>query len=172
MIAAYLVIALLAVWLAASAAVQIRIPLTQRLRRYDPCRMLPQFNLFSPRPVRQDLIVRYRRWESEDRVGDWSPLPYYGPRPFTELVFSPHRRSRRMVYRQARRLVSLQRRAGGDTRRVVTSLPYLHLLGCVTRQAGPEPGWGVQFQVVRESHDPGHESRVAVFKSAVHAAGR
>jgi hypothetical protein len=169
MVASCAVVGVLAVWLVASAVVQIRVPFVQRLRRYDPCHLLPRFNLFSPRPIRQDLVVRYRRWESESEAGQWRALPYYGPRPITEAFFSPHRRSRRMIYQQARRLVALERRAGVERVRVVTSAPYLHLLGCVTREAArPGPGWGLQFQVVREAHDPGRELRLAVFKSEIH----
>src|SRR4051794_17832720 len=105
MLGSALLIGVFALWFAASAATQVRVRATRRLRRWDPCQLLPRGNLFSPRPIQHDLVVRYRRWECRDRPGDWYELPYPGRRRWSDGVFSPRRRSRRIVYSQAERVV-------------------------------------------------------------------
>jgi hypothetical protein len=168
-IVAGLLIAVFAVWFAASAAVQIRVPATRRLRRLDPCQLLPRWNLFSPRPIQSDLVVRYRRWQSRERPGEWHELPYPGTRRLTDGVFSSRRRSRRMLYAQAERVVRLYRRNRSSPRRVIGSAPYLHLLDCVTSHASAEPAWGIQFQVIRVSRAQGEPTTAPLFRSAIHA---
>lgn len=169
MVPAGLIIGILAVWFVASAIVQIRLPAPRRLRRLDPIGLLPRWNLFSPRPIQTDLIVRYRRWDPATGLCDWVALPYPGTRRAGDAIFSRRRRSKRTVYNQAERVVRIYRAYHAEPAKVIGSVPYRHLLARATREARAAQSKGVQFQVVRVSRTTG-EARVApLFRSAIHA---
>jgi hypothetical protein len=164
-----LIIWILAAWFVVSAIVQIRLPATRRLRRLDPFGLLPRWNLFSPRPIQTDLIVRYRRWDRATGPCDWVPLPYPGERRIADAFFSRRRRSKRTIYNQAERVVTIYRAYQLEPAKVIGSLPYRHLLARVTREARQEMAWGVQFQVVRVSRATGEAQVAPLFRSAIHS---
>lgn len=163
------IIGILAAWFVASAIVQIRLPLPRRLRRLDPFGLLPRWNLFSPRPIQTDLIVRYRRWDPATGLCDWVALPYPGTRRAADALFSRRRRSKRTVYNQAERVVRIYRAYHAKPAEVIGSVPYRHLLARATREAQASRSKGVQFQVVRVSHATGEVRAAPVFRSAIHS---
>ena len=164
-----LIIGILAAWFVVSVVVQIRLPATRRLRRLDPFGLLPRWNLFSPRPIQTDLIVRYRRWDPATGPCDWVALPYPGTRKAGDAIFSARRRSKRTVYNQAERVVTIYRTYHAEPTKVIGSIPYRHLLARATREAREAKATGVQFQVIRVSRATG-EARVApLFRSAIHS---
>jgi hypothetical protein len=164
-----LIVGILAAWFVASVVVQIRLPAPRRLRRLDPFGLLPRWNLFSPRPIQTDLIVRYRRWDPATGLCDWVALPYPGTRRAGDAIFSRRRRSKRTVYNQAERVVTIYRTYHAEPAKVIGSVPYRHLLARATREARVNRSTGVQFQVVRVSYATG-EARIApVFRSAIHS---
>ena len=164
-----LIIGILAAWFITSAVVQIRLPRIRRLRRFDPFGLLPRWNLFSPRPIQTDLIVRYRHWEAATGPQDWVALPYPRPRREGDALFSPERRSKRTIYNQAERVVTIYRAYHAEPAKVIGSVPYRHLLARVTREAREAKATGVQFQVVRVSRVTGEVRSAALFRSAIHA---
>jgi hypothetical protein len=164
-----LIIGILAAWFVVSAVVQIRLPVPRRLRRLDPFGLLPRWNLFSPRPIQTDLIVRYRRWDPDSGPCDWVALPYPGPRRAADALFSGRRRSKRTVYNQAERVVTIYRTYHAEPDKVIGSVPYRHLLARATREARAAKATGVQFQVVRVSGKTGAERAAPLFRSAIHA---
>ena len=135
-----LIIGILAAWFVVSAIVQIRLPATRRLRRFDPFGLLPRWNLFSPRPIQTDLIVRYRRWDPATGPCDWVALPYPGTRKAGDAIFSRRRRSKRTVYNQAERVVTIYRTYHAEPAKVIGSIPYRHLLARATREAREAEG--------------------------------
>lgn len=156
-------------WFVASAVVQIRLPTTRRLRRLDPFGLLPRWNLFSPRPIQTDLIVRYRRWDQATGPADWVELPYPGTRRVGDGVFSRRRRAKRTLYNQAERVVRIYGAYREEPAKVIDSIPYRHLLARVTREAREERAWGVQFQVLRVSRATGAARVAPLFRSAIHS---
>lgn len=164
-----LIIGILVAWFVLSAVVQVRLPAPRRLRRLDPFGLLPRWNLFSPRPIQTDLVVRYRRWDAATGPCEWMALPYPGARRVGDAIFSGRRRSKRTVYNQAERVVTIYRMYHAEPGKVIGSLPYRHLLARATREARAARATGVQFQVLRVSQATG-EARVApLFRSAVHS---
>ena len=168
MIPAWLAIGLLAGWLLITAVTQIRLPTVRRLRRLDPLGLLPKWNLFSPRPIVSDLVVRYRPYANERQPLAWSELPYPGPRRLTDGVFTRHRRAKRALYWQATRVVALYGRYRAQPMIVINSVPYRHLLARVAREVRGSDAVGVQFQVIKISGETGSENVVPLFRSAVH----
>jgi hypothetical protein len=164
-----LIIGILAAWFVASVLVQIRLPAPRRLRRLDPFGLLPRWNLFSPRPIQTDLIVRYRRWDPTTGPCDWVALPYPGTRRAGDAIFSGRRRSKRTVYNQAERVVTIYRTYHAEPGKVIGSIPYRHLLARATREAREGNATGVQFQVLRVSRATGEARSAPLFRSAIHA---
>jgi hypothetical protein len=165
---AFLAIAILAGWFALSAVVQVRLPLMRRIRRFDPFGLLPRWNLFSPRPITSDLVVRYRRWDPTRQPLEWSTLPFPARRRLTDGIFSRQRRSKKAMYAHAERVVAIYRRHHAEPRVVIGSLPYCHLLARVSREVRGSDALAVQFQVVRVSRSSGPDVTVPLFRSAAH----
>jgi hypothetical protein len=164
-----LVIAILVGWFVVSSIVQVRLPAIRRLRRFDPIGLLPRWNLFSPRPIVSDLIVRYRLWVAPQHPLEWRTLPFPAERGPTDGIFSRQRRAKKALYWQAEHLVAIYRRHLAHPRVVMNSLPYRHLLARVSREVRGSDALGVQFQVIRVSRAHGPDAvTVPLFRSAAH----
>lgn len=164
-------IAVLAVWLAVSAIAQIRDPRVLRVRRYDPFGLIPRWNLFSPRPIASDLIVRYRVWEDvqSGSPSEWHSLPMPGTRRLTDGLFSLERRAKRTIYSHALTCVRVYGRYPGRPDLVIGTSAYLHLLARTSRDAAAAGASRIQFQILRVHRTRGEEVVVPLFRSAVHA---
>jgi hypothetical protein len=166
---AWLVIAILVGWFVVSSIVQVRLPAIRRIRRFDPFGLLPRWNLFSPRPIVSDLIVRYRLWVEPQHPLEWRTLPYPAGRRPTDGIFTRQRRAKKALYWQAEHVVAIYRRHLAQPRVVINSLPYRHLLARVSREVRGSEAVGVQFQVIRVSRAHGSDAvTVPLFRSAAH----
>ncbi len=164
---AALIVGVLAAWFVVSAVCQVRVPRLLAIRRFDPIGVIPRWNFFAPRPIVGDLVVQYRTWDAGE-PGQWTELDVPAPRRPLDTVWPGTRRAKKAAFDASARTVALYRRHRERPGVVITSIPYLLLLGRVTRSAAGDTHKPVQFRIVRITYPDGRAEPVPIFRSAVH----
>jgi hypothetical protein len=164
---AALLVAVLAGWFAVSAACQLRLAPLRAVRRRDPLGLIPRWNFFAPRPIVGDLLVQYRGWDAGG-PGPWTDFDVPARRRLRDAVWPGGRRAKKAAYEAALRTSHHYRRHPDRPAAIVTSVPYLLLLGRSARLARSTGAAAVQFRIVRVTYRAQPARRTPVFRSAVH----
>lgn len=164
---AWVICGVLAAWFVASAVAQVRRPLPLRVRRHDWFGFLPRWNFFAPHPIIGDVVVEYRT------AGDsgWHRLAV-PPNRWFDVFWPRHRRSRKALVDSANQTLTVYRLHADEPGDIALSIPYLLLLGRVSREVQAAGGHSVQFRILHLSYSASGATSVVMFRSAAHAVRR
>lgn len=125
--------------------------------------LLPNWNLFAPKPGVADYYVLYR-----DQVGSAEPGPWqfaYRPevRKWSHGLWNPNKVQAKAVFDLVQQLarVVLEMKEGGEEE-LLQSAPYQHLLHFVRRLPRPEAQDQTQFSIVVAEPDHQYEATLLV----------
>jgi hypothetical protein len=153
----WLLAVLLAVWFGYTVLANVP-ALRSRLRRWDWIGLIPDWALFA-RPRTHDFALLQRELLPDGTITSWREVVVIVPRPWYSFIWHPALGPKRALLAISNQLCNLAevraRRAAGETRSlgtpgamsVMTSVPYLLLLECVSAQADPASD-AVQFMLL------------------------
>ena len=178
------VIAVLAVWFALTAIVQLPSKRARSVRRLDPSgHLLPGWNFFAPKPIQADFAVWFRSWDGyspgcEEVVqaagGEWSELAGIEQRRLSDTVVNPGRYTRKSIFTCctsiARAVRRLDYRPGDEPDHppdaIMISLPYLLLAEKVSSMCAGAVA--MQFRIDVVDYHGSAPRASTIFRSAVH----
>lgn len=162
-----IVIALLVLWLVLSLAAQFESwPPALQLRRFDLFGLLPNWNLFAPRPSVSDYHVLWRPLSSTgEPLGRWIELRTAPRNPWFGGLWNPRRRDYKALIDIVAWLHTEMRRAPDSD--ASTRVPYRLLLNHVARRV-PAPVERFQFLVLKLSRRTGPATPERLVASRAH----
>jgi hypothetical protein len=178
------VIAVLTVWFALTAIVQLPSERARSLRRLDPTgHLLPGWNFFAPKPIQADFAVWFRCWDAYDpgceevvqaAGGQWCELAGIEQRRLTDTVVNPGRYTRKSIFTCctaiARAVRQLDYRPGEAPDHppdaIMISLPYLLLAEKVSSMCAGAVA--MQFRIDVVGYHASAPRASMIFRSAVH----
>lgn len=114
--------------------------------------LLPNWNLFAPKPGVADYYVLYRDQSGSEAPGPWQMAQEPEPRKWSHGIWNPNKVQAKAVFDMVQQLAKVvtEMEEGGE-QAVLQSAPYLHLLHFVRHLPRPEPKERTQFSIhVRE----------------------
>src|ERR1022692_1695801 len=133
------------IWLLTTIACQFTsLRLSNFLRRYDYCGVIPVWTFFAPNPAVQDFTLMFRDRDSSGETTPWKQFAYLPPHPLVRWLWNPAKRRSKLIHDMA---TVWLRSAINDPLNpaIVLSIPYLSLLHQVS--VAPRDGFAVATQM-------------------------
>lgn len=162
----YLAVAVLGGWLIASAVGQLPVERFQRLRRWDPGNLIPEWTFFAPNPGIHDAHLLYRDLLEDGTLTEWREIPLLEPRIYAHTVWNPNSRQEKAVFDAISELKI--RSAYTDQKSLQVSVPYLALLNFVSSLFHEEGANATQYLVAESTGIDLTEEPSMVFLSNLH----
>ena len=111
--------------------------------------LLPNWNLFAPKPGVADYYVMYRDQQGSEAAGPWQLAFEPETRKWSHGLWNPDKTQAKAVFDQVQQLAGVisQMKPGGE-QEVMQSAPYRYLLHFVRNFQGAERGAQTQFAIV------------------------
>jgi hypothetical protein len=146
-------ITMVASWLVLTAFAQYR-PISARLSRYDPFRLIPSWTFFAPNPSVVDYHIVVRDERIDGSLGPWRALEIGAERHFLNCIWNPQKRPKKILIDAVQSLVTICQMPSYSEGHEMLSLPYLLLLHLAETVPGVcEGSVRRQFAIV---HSTGH----------------
>jgi|GEM_PF-3836141 len=126
--------------------------------------LLPNWNLFAPKPGVADYYVFYRDQSGSEEAGPWQAAHRPEPRKWSHGLWNPNKIQDKAVFDWVQQLaqVILEMKEGGEDE-LLQSAPYLHLLHFVRHLPRPETKDQTQFTIIVA--EPAHQYEATMLVS-------
>lgn len=160
-------IALLTVWLLASAYSQTKGRGVGRLRSHDIFSLIPNWSFFAPRPGTSDYHLLFRDIAADGAPLSWEEIPLADKRSLRGALWNPQKRKTKTLSDVVRGLLVLAQ----DTtlKDYSMTLPYLAILNYVSSLPRPAGRLETQFMILKSEGFFSRDDPKFLFLSNLHS---
>jgi hypothetical protein len=134
-----LIMCILLCWFVATVICQFKeTRLSKFIRnKIDILSFVPLWTFFAPNPGKRDYHLIYRDKYDEGVVSEWKEIEITEERYWWSFLWNPQKRDKKVLSDIIQNLITLvpeYKRVGADNNLIACSLPYIIVLGAVSRQ--------------------------------------